>query len=320
MTITAHVYQIHIAATVEEVWAAMTESDWTRRWFHSVAFVEPPAPGAGYRLVTSDGRDAIEGVIEELVPPADGRPGRLVQTWRVLYDVAMAAEPPSRVEWTVEQAGPGLTRIRLVHGDLANSPLTWGSVKDGWAWLLDALKTVLETGRGLPPIAEAEDETGAEDEPGEQAPAESDWHRRQGIEANNAAFELLPGPRDAAGDEELLRSAYAAAYHWQRVAGAGPAHATRADYLISRALSETDQPARALLVADRALAACAEHGLADFDLAYTLEARSRALRGLGRIQESTEAWRDALAVEIADPEDRAILDADFALARAALAQ
>ena len=30
-------------------------------------------------------------------------------TWRVLYDAAMAAEPPSRVEWRVEPAGEGLT-------------------------------------------------------------------------------------------------------------------------------------------------------------------------------------------------------------------
>lgn len=311
MTITAHVYQIHIAAEVEEVWAAMTESDWTRRWFHSTAFAEPPAAGSGYRLVTRDGRDAVEGVVEELVAPSEDRPGRLVQTWRVLYDVAMSAEPPSRVEWTVERAGPGLTRIRLVHGDLANSPLTWGSVKDGWAWLLDALKTVLETGRTLPSVESARADAGA--------PAETDWHRRQGVAANNAAFELLAGARDAAGDEELLRTAYAAAYHWQRVAGAGVEHAIRADYLISRALGETGQPARALVVADRALAACGQHGLADFDLAYALEAWARALRGLGRLEESAEVWRDARAVEVAGAEDRAILDADFALAGEVLA-
>ena len=44
----------------------------------------------------------------------------------------------------------GLTRVRLVHGDLAYSPLTWAHVKDGWVWVIDALKTLLETGRPLP--------------------------------------------------------------------------------------------------------------------------------------------------------------------------
>ena len=49
-----------------------------------------------------------------------------------------------------EMAGEGLTRVRLVHSGLERSPLTWENVKDGWVWVLDALKTVIETGRSLP--------------------------------------------------------------------------------------------------------------------------------------------------------------------------
>jgi len=109
---TAHVYQIDIAATPEEVWRAITDSEWTKRYFHSTSFVAPPVAGAAYRTATADGRDAVEG--------------------------------------TVEGVGKGLTRVRLVHGDLAYSPLTWAHVKDGWVWIIDALKTLLETGRSLP--------------------------------------------------------------------------------------------------------------------------------------------------------------------------
>ena len=147
---TAHVYQIYIAATPEEVWRAITDSDWTRKYFHHTSFVEPPVAGVAYRTVSMDGRDAVEGTIEEMTPPTPGRPGRFVQTWHVLYDAALAAEPPGRVEWTIEGVGEGLTRVRLVHGDLAHSPLTWAHVKDGWVWIIDALKTLLETGRPLP--------------------------------------------------------------------------------------------------------------------------------------------------------------------------
>ncbi len=42
----------------------------------------------------------------------------------------------------------------MVHGDLALSPLTWASVKDGWPYVLGGLKSVVETGRPLPPRAE----------------------------------------------------------------------------------------------------------------------------------------------------------------------
>jgi len=147
---TAHVYQIYIAASPEEVWQAITDSECTRRYFYGTSFVEPPVVGAGYRTTTADGRDAVEGMIEEMTPPVPGQPGRFVQTWHVLYDAALAAEPPGRVEWTVEGVGDGLTRVRLVHGDLAYSPLTWAHVKDGWVWVIDALKTLLETGSSLP--------------------------------------------------------------------------------------------------------------------------------------------------------------------------
>jgi uncharacterized protein YndB with AHSA1/START domain len=152
MNLNAHVYQIYIAASPEQVWSAVTESEWTRRYFHTTSFVEPPQQGRAYRTVRVDGRPAIDGVIEEMRPPAGGSPGRFVQTWHTLYDAALEQEPPSRVEWTIENAGEGLTRVRLVHGNLDHSPLTWGNVKDGWVWILDSMKTLLETGNPLPRV------------------------------------------------------------------------------------------------------------------------------------------------------------------------
>ncbi len=44
---TAHVYQIFIAAQPEAVWHAITDSEWTTRYLHATAFVEPPSPGSG---------------------------------------------------------------------------------------------------------------------------------------------------------------------------------------------------------------------------------------------------------------------------------
>jgi hypothetical protein len=304
MSITAHIYQIYINADADRVWAGITESEWKKRYFHGTSYVEGPVAGARYRTITSDGRDAVDGVIEVMQPPAPGRPGRFVQTWHVLYNAALAEEPPSRVEWTVEQVGERLTRVRLVHGDLAGSPLTWANVKDGWVWVLDALKTVLETGRTLPRV---EDETPA------AAPADGDWHRRQGVAANNAAMALLEVPdRDADADEDLLRLAYAAAYHWERATGRSPANDARAAYVVSRALTATDQPARGLVSADRSLALCLDHGIADFDLAYAHEARARALHGLGRTTDAADAWTAARSVLVADAEDREIVESDFA--------
>ncbi len=303
MPITSHVYQIYIKATADQVWTAITDSDWTRRYFHSTSFVAPPTKGRQYRTVTSGGDPAVEGMVEEMVPPDGARAGRFVLTWRVLYDAAMSQEPPSRVEWTVETVGDGLTRVRLVHGDLALSPLTWAKVKDGWVWVLDSMKTLIETGVALPRASESTDQ-----------PVDSpDWHRAQGVEANNSIWELVEkADRCDDDDEELLRRAYAAAYHWQRAPYAGPENEARASYMIAKALLLTGQPEASLRSADRVLRTCRDHGLVDFDLAYAHEARARALDALGRHQDAERAWDRATSIAISDPEDREILDRDFA--------
>jgi hypothetical protein len=75
MSLTAHVHQTYIAATPEHVWAAITESEWTRRYFHMASFVESPQQGRRYLTVRVDGRPAVDGVIEEMQRPAAGRPG-----------------------------------------------------------------------------------------------------------------------------------------------------------------------------------------------------------------------------------------------------
>lgn len=304
MTVTAHVHQIYIAASPEQVWRALTDSEWTRRYFFGTVFVRPPEVGKPYRTVTPDGAGATDGTIEELEPPTDGRPGRFVLTWHTLYDAALAAEPPSRVEWTVEAAGDGLTRVRVVHGDLAGSPLTWARTRTGWPWVLAGLKTVLETGRSLPPRFTDHDPASVDTGTLDADTVDADWHRAQGVTAHQQTWDLLDTPsRTAAQDAALVTAAYASAYHWARAAGRTPANGARADYLIAKALLATGQPAAALTAAESCLATCREHDLADFDLAYGLEIRARALAALGRTDEAATEWAEALAVPIADPED-----------------
>jgi hypothetical protein len=237
--------------------------------------------------------------VEVLEPPH-----RLVLTWHTVHDAAMAAEHPSRVEWHVEAAGEGLTRLRLVHADLAQSPLTWESVRHGWVWVLDGLKTLLETGSPLPPVDEA---------PARSDDVAGDWHRQQAVEANNSTWELVDLPeRSPAQTEEMLRRAYAAAYHWDRAAARTPANASRADWLLAKVSLLAGRPEVSLAHAERSRATCEEHGLADFDLAYAHEATARALKALGRDDEATAVWEAARAVPVADEEDRAILDEDLA--------
>ena len=297
-----HVFETYIRATPEAIWAAITDPTFTTRYFHRTAIESTFQPGEAVRYVQPDGDDAVIGVIEEVDPPR-----RLVMTWRVLYDPTLAEEPPSRVEWLVTPGADGVTRVTTIHRDLALSPGTSTSVGEGWPWILDSLKSLLETGEAL---AGAPPGTAAASGPDD---AEGEWHRTQAIEANNSTWDLLG--RDELSPEEaddLLGRAYTAMHHWRRAARRGPENAARAAWLVSRAHVALGQGDAALYHADRSAAVVASAGLADFDLAYAHEARARALACLGRLEEAEAELAAARAVPIADDEDRQIVDSDLA--------
>lgn len=152
-----HVYEIYIRAEIDQVFEALIDPEFTRQYFFGTAYTHPPCQGEEYLFALPDGSPAVDGVIEALDPPH-----LLVQTWHVRYDESMAAEPPSRVEWRLSRAGAGVTRLRVVHGELAHSPGTSASVHSGWPVVLSGLKTLVETGTAMPPVATQEQDRSGE--------------------------------------------------------------------------------------------------------------------------------------------------------------
>ncbi len=138
-------------------------------------------------------------------------------------------------------------------------------------------------------------------------------HRHLAIGANNSTWEMAEAERTPANDEEMLRRAYAAAYHWQRAEGSGPANEARAVWLLAKVHLLAGLPDRSLHYADTCLAVCRDHGLVDFDLAYAYEARARALAAVGRLDEAAADWAAAKAVPIADDDDRTLVESDLAV-------
>lgn len=302
----AHLNEIFIRAPREAVWEALTNPDYTVRYFHANRIDSSFRPGEKWRFVRADDdSDAVEGEIETFDPPH-----RLVLTWRVLYDAAMSAEPPSRVEWTLTcaDADGSVTRVTVRHGDLALSPRTWEHVRVGWVAVLDSLKSLLETGEPLPDIDVTNGEADVDD-------IEAQWHRAEAVTANNSVWELLDGRALGPAEvDELLERAYAAAHHWRRARGATVVNRARAAYLLSRAHATCGHGELALHHADRCseLVTQAPDDMADIDHAYAYEARARALACLDRLDEARELRRRAVAVRIGGDQDRAIFEADLA--------
>ena len=66
MSAPTHVYEIFVKASPRRVWQAITDPDYTRRYFHRTAIESTFEPGAGYRYVMPDGSGAVDGTIEEV--------------------------------------------------------------------------------------------------------------------------------------------------------------------------------------------------------------------------------------------------------------
>jgi len=157
-TATTKVFRIHIRATPEAIWDAITSSDWTTRYGYGTPVEYDLRPGGTYRALANDGMKAYgspdvvcDGDVIESDPPR-----RLVQTWRMLFEPAMAAEPIGRLTYEIEPTEKhGVTRLTIIH-DVADAPihasLVTGDVAQaggGWPFILSDLKSLLETGEAL---------------------------------------------------------------------------------------------------------------------------------------------------------------------------
>ena len=141
---TTQIYQVFIRASAEQIWEAITNPEWTTRYFYGARIEVTPD---WRRTYSPDGaEDWGEGSVAEFDPPR-----RLVHEWRSAYNPELAAEEPSRVTWEIEpREDPGYCMLTLTHDRLEGAPKTAASVAGpGWMMVLSGLKTLLETGEPL---------------------------------------------------------------------------------------------------------------------------------------------------------------------------
>lgn len=137
-----HVFHVYIRATPEQLWQAITDPEFTRRYFHQSRVESEWGPGD--RVVWWIGDDVVvAGSVLECDPPR-----RLVTTWSFRRNPDLRDDPPSRVSWEIEPMGD-TCKLTLVHDDFPGETRTFRSVGSGWPLVLSSLKSLLETGHGL---------------------------------------------------------------------------------------------------------------------------------------------------------------------------
>jgi uncharacterized protein YndB with AHSA1/START domain len=154
--VTTQVHRVFINATPEQIWDAITRPEWTEKYGYKTREEYDLRPGGTYKAFANQGMKdygspdiVVEGEVIEADPPR-----KLVQTWRMLFEPDMSAEPMTRLTWEIDE-DMGVSRLTVTH-ELENAPihasLVTGNVPNaggGWPFVLSDLKTLLETGSAL---------------------------------------------------------------------------------------------------------------------------------------------------------------------------
>ncbi len=138
-----YVFTTFIRATPERIWQALTDSDFTVRYYYNSTVHSDWAVGSRYEY-RRDGSAQIEGEVLE----ADA-PRRLSLSFHALWSDAVRADAPSRMTFEIDDAGPGVSKLTVIHEDLDGRDATRDEVVGGWPLIASGLKTLLETGEPL---------------------------------------------------------------------------------------------------------------------------------------------------------------------------
>jgi uncharacterized protein YndB with AHSA1/START domain/DNA-binding transcriptional ArsR family regulator len=142
-SVPTYVYVTYIHASAQQVWRALTDADLTAQyWGH--ANVSDWQEGSAWEHRRTDGSGAVD-VVGRVI--ASEPPTRLVLTFEDSPDAEPQREP-SVVTFLIEPH-QDIVRLTVTHENLPNMEML-GGVSDGWPAVLANLKSLLETGRGLP--------------------------------------------------------------------------------------------------------------------------------------------------------------------------
>ena len=145
----------------------------------------------------------------------------------------------------------------------------------------------------------------------EPATAGDGDERGLAVDLFNGVWRLLgQDDRTADDDDRMLHMAHASRYHWGQVGTA--VNRSRGEWQCSRVYAVLGRAEPALHHARRGLEICQAHGIADWDLAFAYESLARASAVADDLAQLRAYLELALAVGIAEDEDRELLHADLA--------
>jgi uncharacterized protein YndB with AHSA1/START domain len=139
----------YVAAAPQAVWEAITSPELTPQFFGE-RFESEWAAGAAFVSRAPDGRVVTEGRVVESDPPR-----RLALTWERAAgkDGVLRPMPRAVAAYAIEPVGADVVRVTVTEThDEPVDPAYLAAARTGWPVLVSRLKTLLETGRPMPPF------------------------------------------------------------------------------------------------------------------------------------------------------------------------
>jgi len=147
------VYATFIRTTPEKLWEALTNGDFSEKYWFGFRIEVEQKVGGRLRILPPKGMEEHGEHAGTVLACEPGR--KLVYTWNPKDKPELAArrDGPSRVTYELTPMGP-LVKLRLIHEnllpeDIEQDPKTFRGINNGWPAVLSSLKSLLETGEPI---------------------------------------------------------------------------------------------------------------------------------------------------------------------------
>ncbi len=131
-------FSIEINAPIQAVWDEITREHGLQKAMFNCAMEVRLEPGGTLRYRDASGKHCfVWGDVLEVDPP---------RRWVYSFAFSGMDEPPTRVEWNLEETAPGVTRVTVLHSGFPSENKTFKSVRKVWPQILGRLRDVLEKG------------------------------------------------------------------------------------------------------------------------------------------------------------------------------
>ncbi|MDH3189887.1 MAG: SRPBCC domain-containing protein [Acidimicrobiia bacterium] len=139
-----HIYKAYIRATIDEVWEAIVDGEKTAQYFYGTRVESDWTVGSSMNYYDGNGNMVSKGEVLAIDPPK-----RLEFTFAALWDPALVEEGSSRQVWAIAEIN-GMSELTIELFDVAEGGAIYEDFTNGFPYIVSGLKSLLETGHGLP--------------------------------------------------------------------------------------------------------------------------------------------------------------------------